>query len=80
MVVGRSVRKYLEDGSEGPPAEGFHLTYDQGKAVQEILLRYLHEELEPDQKALFRVGDMEDSHDQLTKDIEYIEGLAKLFD
>jgi hypothetical protein len=24
--------------------------------------------------------DMEDSHDQLTKDIEYIEGLAKLFD
>jgi hypothetical protein len=55
----------------------FVLTYDQGKAVQEILKRYLGEELQSEQAALQFIG--EDTW-QTLKDISHIEGLASLFD
>lgn len=53
------------------------LNYNDGKAVQEILNRYVNEELRP------RIGTMfedEDYKASLQKDIDYITELAKLFD
>lgn len=54
--------------------EDFALTYDQGKAVQEILNRYVNEELEP----LTEYADL-DVASQALRDIDYIKGLAQLF-
>lgn len=55
----------------------YHLTEQQGKAVQEILNRYVAE-LEEQKIAANRVdGELTW---QLGKDIDYITGLAKLFD
>ena len=55
----------------------FILSYDQGKQVQEILNRYIGEELQPmiDNDELD-----DDSQADVQKDINYITGLAKLFD
>lgn len=53
---------------------GFLLQYQQGKAVQEILNRYVSEELE------LRLGEDEEADTDINKDIVYIQGLAELFD
>lgn len=61
--------------------EGFKLSYNDGKAVQEILNRYVNEELRPRLHTNNSFHGVEDDEDfQVSKDIDYIEGLAKLFD
>lgn len=64
----------LTETVNGP---GYWLDYNNGKAVQEILNAYKGE-LEEQKTAANRVdGELTW---QLAKDIDYIEGLAKLFD
>lgn len=53
----------------------FELTQDQGKAVQEVLRRYVTEELEP----RLRLGDF-DAAGEAQKDINYINDLINLFE
>lgn len=64
-----------------PAYEVFILDQQQGKAVQEILRRYVGEELEPrvDRASAFYLSDP-DAIASVQKDIDYIEELAKLFD
>lgn len=57
--------------------EVYHLTNAEGKAVQEILNRYVNEELRP--KLVAPLAFSEEST-EINKDIAYIEGLAKLFE
>lgn len=63
-------------------AHRYHLTERQGKAVQEILNRYVSEELRPKVLHISALeGDMvEEAIGEVQKDIDYITGLAKLFD
>lgn len=62
----------------------YHLLEREGKAVQEILNRYVSEELRPALEAIENTNGgsiaEEASIVGLTKDIDYITGLAKLFD
>ena len=64
--------------------KGFFLTYDQGKQVQEILSRYLNEELMPSLTGMDEIFLSEDQIEELNretqKDISYIKELIKLFD
>ena len=56
---------------------GYHLTIAGAAAVQEILNRYLHD-LKNEQDTCLAVLDEPDR--EIAKDIDYITGLAKLFD
>lgn len=59
---------------------GFVLGYDKGKQVQEILNRYVGEELMPRTNQWSPLWvDSEDAA-EAQKDIDYITGLARLFD
>lgn len=69
----------------GPVLGGYHLTEQQGKAVQEVLNRYVNEELKPrldfpDEDMWSDPEGVEDARRETDKDIDYITGLAKLFD
>lgn len=55
------------------------LTYEEGKQVQEILNRYVNEELVVEKQAHAELDDLENMQ-AVGKDIDYIQGLAKLFD
>jgi hypothetical protein len=61
---------------EGTYGTGFTLSYSDGKAVQEVLRRY-QGELTSERESLQLVHE---ETWQVQKDINYIEGLAKLFD
>jgi hypothetical protein len=56
------------------------ISYQDGKAVQEILRRYIGELKELDPGVISDDDDRTAYSDQLAKDINYIEGLARLFD
>lgn len=67
-----------ELGALGRDLKGeFVLSYNEGKQVQEILNRYVSEELQP-----MIDNDMldDDGREDVQKDIDYIGELAKLFD
>jgi hypothetical protein len=72
----------MADGEEtvfgGEPRQrvGFALTYNQGKAVQEALQRY-KDGLAGDRESLQLIHE---ETWQVQKDIDYVEGLIKLFD
>ena len=57
--------------------EGFYLSYNNGKAVQEILNRYLSQLRNEVEMYTSTTGEVDY---QGVKDIDYIEELAKLFD
>lgn len=59
-----------------PKHRWFFLSYENGKAVQEILNRYIGEELR--EKLKYAVSG--EHIVELNRDIDYITGLAKLFD
>ena len=58
-------------------SQGFQLTYDRGKQIQEILHRYSNSIRES--LAFNETFDIEDI-EEMQKDIFYIEELAELFD
>jgi hypothetical protein len=57
----------------------FTLTYNQGKQVQEILQRY-RSQLIDERSIVNQHSPWPEQAAELTKDIEYIERLAKIFD
>lgn len=74
---GRQTVEVHYDQSKRIEPAVFFLTEMEGKAVQEILKRYVTEELLRSKDTLLSID--EDTY-QLDKDIDYITGLAKLFD
>lgn len=75
----------MEENDENADAMSYSLTNAQGRAVQEVLRRYIGEELKPQLEASdeARWSNPEETDEYVAsvqKDIDYIEGLAKLFD
>lgn len=93
----REVRKWWESLSQSerdelvrdlplPAEKRFTLTYDQGKAVQEILRRHitdLYAQMENlnaiDQFTLISAEDADAANRELQKDADYVESLSALF-
>lgn len=80
LFEGGGMRGRDEEPPHKPYWAKYHLTEQDGKAVQEILSRYVGELRELDPGVIPDDADRTAYSQQLAKDIDYIESLAKLFD